>query len=501
VDLLPQPIEAAVIVDMSSRLRLLGLELKNGTNVSALKTFKPQEITGDDTVISSLKDFIRQNNIQHKNSILIPPAELITFKRVQLPLIPKHELLEAIKWQIKESLTFDISEAIVDCIVLKEVEKGDSTKILDCLAIAANASRIKEKIGLLKQAGLGCVSVIPLPLCYTELVSRYFLKEAADTLGILHLGEAGSFINIYTNKKLEFYRELPFPRDKLREALDLSKQQTEDDSNQAISQIRSSLERLAQEIKRSVSYYCVQLQGGAINKILLAGDAAKIFQLDKFLSKELSLNLIKIWLPDTITLKSLINQDELLECLAAIGAGLIQDKGINLLPFEFKTERIEKLEEFSLRWITLIAFLLLALSYFFATAGINAFQKRLKNANLQLNILTEVKKVKELTDEYDKFISGVKAGEPELGLLLKKLSGLVPKDVFLDELFLDSKGKSGFVTGVIKGLEQDKNKILSQLARNLGNSGDFTDISIGPVENIKQNEQDIINFKLSFKLR
>lgn len=509
-DLLPRAVDSVIIVDMSSDLKLFNLELKDGTKLSALKTFKLGQEEADKFIINSLKDFIHQNNIQHKNFILIPPLDLVVFKRIQLPLMPQAELFDAIKWQIKDGLTFDLSQAIVDYLILKEIDKEDGTKTLDCLVMAAKELEIKEKISLLKQLGLGCVSVIPFPLCYTELVSRYFLKGESDAIGVLHLGEAVSFINIYKNKKLEFYREAPLPADKLREALKtaldferkagLSQQERDELSTQIISMLRIALEKLAAEIKRSLSYYSAQPQGIPVNKILLAGDAVRIQHLDKFLSKELSLNTGKIWLPDTISVEGSVNQGELLHNLAGIGAALTQGKGVNLLPLEFRTERIEKLERFSLRWVGLIAFLLLALAYLFASVGINAYQKRLKNATLQLNILTEVKQVKELTDEYNKFISGVKESEPELGLLLKKLSSLASADIFLDNLDLDSESKSGFLTGIIKEQQQDKETALTQFAKNLGESGYFTNISIASVDKAKSNGQEAISFKINFNL-
>ncbi|HLD82838.1 MAG TPA: hypothetical protein VI976_02695, partial [Candidatus Omnitrophota bacterium] len=212
--------------------------------------------------------------------------------------------------------------------------------------------------------------------------------------------------------------------------------------------------------------------------------------IDKFLKTELSLNVGKI---SVLNLGSQIPQ-ALYEGLSlAIDYG----QGINLLPYEFRVEKFERLQKVSLRWIGFIAGALLFFSYLFASVGINAYKRRLENARLHLNVLSEVKAAKDRIEEFNKFIAQVSASQPDAGSLLKKLSNIAPRDLFIEALSINSELTSFKASGYIKSISQSPDVILNRFVSDMQSTQYFSDVSISSLEKTA----DMVKFNLTSKLK
>ncbi len=523
-------VDAVIVVDIGSKLTLLNIELRPQIKISALKTFHLVKHQRDKIILNALTNFIQENRILHKNVILEPYLESLLIKRIQLPAIPEAELLEAIKWQLKSEVSFDLSAAVIDFSVLKETARDDGSKVLDVISVVAQLEEIRPQVLLLKQLGLHCLAVAPLVFGYTKLLKDYFLKEKDEPIVILHMEEENCSISIHKENKLEFYRELPLSINKLRESLkaalfsdkgkiELSADEIDEvlfsigvpqgdvvyknklNSLQILSMLRPTLERLAQEMKRSLTYYASQFQGGEVNKILVAGLAVEIPNLDKFLSQELSSSIRKISLVDKTIASSSINTKDLLQSYASFGLALDYGQGINLLPHEFRTEKFEKVQKVSLRWVAFIAFLLLVFSYIFAKLGVSSYQKRLDNALLHLNVLSEVKQIKTDIDGFNQFIIDIRNSEPPISAVLKKISSIASRELFIDDFSLNCDSKILKISGFIKNTNQNADAILNKFVRDMECSSYFINANISSVEKIKSQDTEIVEFNITFKLR
>lgn len=530
-DMFNKKIDAVIVVDIGSNLKLINVELRPEVKISALKVIKLANDKKEEIILNALRNFIQENNIQHKNAILRPLLKSVFIKRLQLPAMPYAELPEAIKWQLKkEEVAFDLTEAVFDFFILKETLRPDGAKALDVVCVIAQEKEIKPQVLLLKQAGLNCLVVVPLAFGYANIVARYIPHEKDEPIGILHIEDDASFITIHKEKKIEFFRELPISINKLREALagtlvtDRGKVSlTKDDINsilfehgiplsgsslykdklaekEALAMLRPTLERLTQEIKRSLLYYESQFQGEKIKKILVGGLAAGIPNLDRFLTQDLSLDIQKISLADKVKVASNIDVKALSEYSATLGLALDYGAGTNLLPHEFRTEKIERFQKVSLRWVAFLAILLLAVSYIFAKAGVSAYQKRLDNALLHLNVLSEIKQIKTDTDEFNKFISEISSQDLPITVMLKKLSSIAGKELFLDNFSLNYDTKAVIIAGFIKSFNRDCDIILTKFVHNMEGSAYFIDANIVSVEKASTAGVETLKFNLTFKL-
>jgi type IV pilus assembly protein PilM len=147
-------VDSVIVVDIGSKLTLLNVELKGNIEVSALKIVELEASKRNEIILNSLRDFIQENSIASKFAILKPYLSSLLIKRLQMPVVPDNELEEAIKWQLKEEVSFDLSEAVLDFSVIKKTTKDDGSKILDIICAVAQEQEVKSQVLALKQSGL-----------------------------------------------------------------------------------------------------------------------------------------------------------------------------------------------------------------------------------------------------------------------------------------------------------------------------------------------------------
>ncbi len=524
-NILTKKVDSLIIVDISSALTLMNVELKAEPRINAIKTFALPPDKKNEAISGALQDFLRENNIPHKNAILKPLLTSIFSKRLKLPAMPRAELLDAIKWQLKEEAPFDLNTAIVDFLLIKETAQQDGSRMSEVLCVAVPEKEIKEQVLLLKQAGLNCLSVSLLPFGYSNLITRYFTPAKNEATGILHIADDRCFITIHGADKIEYYRELPLSIDKFREVLsgtlatdrgmvNLSPEDINSIlfehgipvgeatsykdklvASEVLGMLRLTLERLASEIKRSLSYYVEQYQGGEkVNKIMIAGLGAGVPNLDKFLAQELGLDIQKISLEDKVKISGGVSPRDLCENAGDLGLALGYENSINLLPYEFRTEKIETFQKVSLRWIAFAAFLILAVSYIFAKANIGMQERRLKNTLLQLNVLSEVRNIKSKLDILNKFSGEINSLDAPVEPILKKISNIAAREIFFNEFNLDFTSKSGRITGILKGSDEI---LLTSFVNGFNRSGYVMNATI---DDMNKGDADTTNFKIIFKL-
>ncbi|MDD5431890.1 MAG: pilus assembly protein PilM [Candidatus Omnitrophica bacterium] len=512
-------------------LKLFDLKLSGEVEIKAFQSLSIPEGKKEQLIQSSIRDFLKANNIFHKNAILVPSQSLVFSKRLQMPVIPDKELLDAIKWKIKDDLPIELSDAVVGFQIINTLTKEDGSREYDIECVAVKENEVKSQVEMIKGLGLSCLAVVLAPFGYVNLINKYFSEDSKKTVGILHVDENKSYFVICKNEKLEFYRELPFSVNELRKALSsvlitekgklqLNPEEINDilfkggipwgdkeaykdkfAASQILGLLRSPLDMLIQEIKRSLAYYETQFKGAAIEKIYLNGKGLKVPNLDKFLQEASALNIENFPLIGNLKAGAGIESDVLLENYAFVASGLDYENNINLLPQEYRSEKIEKLQVMSLRWVFFIAALLLLVFYLLAHVGVDVYQKRLDNAEFQLKVISEIKDIKARTDAFDNFVSSLRSREVPVGLLLKKISMLAPREVFLNSMEINSETKTGSFSGLVKSTNADPNAALAKFISDLGSSGNFADIDISNVTKGALQGFDVMMFEVTFKLK
>ena len=443
------------------------------------------------TVSEILRTLVSEVGLKTKKVNVTVSGSGVNISRIIVPSMPKAELKEAVRWEVKGRLPFPIETAQIDFHVLSEFVE-DGAKKLDMIAVACPNNLIERTLSIVKGAGLQPIhlDVGPFALWNALLSWDQFKKE--QTVALVDLGAEKTGIHFFKDGILQFSREvtpsgaditraimegieaekepnLLYERaEKIKEEMGIPSEadqevlrQAQDDLGQAedinLSKIpflvRPVFERMATEIGRSIDYYKNQFNE-PIDRVLLTGGGANLKNIASYLASELHYPIEPFNPAREILFDSKKIDVEVLDqkgsmLTGAVGIALPEPKRIELLPAKepfLPKVSFGKLIPVLAPLIALIVFVWIVISMTGKEAAIKkdletkkAKITTLETLTARLTLLRE--KEAKVKQELSLFPSSVIVSVPYREILMG-VNHIVPENVTLTLLSVQSKGKS-----------------------------------------------------------
>jgi len=90
----------------------------------------------------------------------------VQIKRISIPSLPKNELKEAVRWEIKNYLPFPVETAQIDFHILNEYVE-DNIKKLDLIVVACPKHLVDRTLSIAERAGSNRF-ILMWPFCPLE---------------------------------------------------------------------------------------------------------------------------------------------------------------------------------------------------------------------------------------------------------------------------------------------------------------------------------------------
>jgi type IV pilus assembly protein PilM len=374
-------------------------------------------------LINFINSFVQENSISTKDAYLaISGKDAVILKQVVLPELPKEEILQAIKWQLKEEIPFDLSAASLVWQTSRNFSDEDGAKKSELVVAVVKKEIIEQCLATVDKCALSPQNICVSPFSYENILSCYSKRPVL--CAVLDIGYKESVLGIYQQGTLRFARKLNFSSDALTQALStsfvsdegtvsLSYEDAEKikiaagipltekptieniSATQIISLVRPALEALARDLKLSLDYFTSHFDAERIPLLYITGGGSNLKNLDKYLHNEIGINVEHLLLPQNVSHPSqnkesfILEQNQIANALATI----LKPASIDLLPPEIKKQKVEFIEKIFLR-VTIITAAGIFLSLMFlANFQINDYKKRLANAKLHLGVIGHVKEL------------------------------------------------------------------------------------------------------------
>jgi type IV pilus assembly protein PilM len=470
----------------SHSIKLVGLKMTSkGPFLTCMgaKEIPPGADKEDVRMISeTLKTLLGEVGLKTKKVRLSVSGSGVHIKRIAIPALPKAELKEAVRWEIKNYLPFPVETAEIDFHILNEYVE-DTVKKLDLLTVACPKQLIDRTLSIAEGAGLQPYHLDVAPFALWDALLTWASMRKEETVALIDLGAEKTGIYLFKDGILQFSREVtPAGADITRaimEGIGSAKepeflyqraerikkemgipseayQERVRDQSPSLSKIsflvRPVLEKLVAEIGRSLDYYKSQFSEEKIGRVLLTGGGANSKNIVSYLGSELRLPvelfnpLNKILFDSKKIDIQLMNQMGSIFTIAA-GMALPEAKRIELLParepFWAKVQGVKSIPVLA-PGIALLVFLGAAL---YMNGQVNTIQKEIdtkrgKMANLDA-LQTKLKTLKEkdiqLKEKLSQFPSSMIVPVPHRDIL-REVSQMVPDNVTLTLLSVQSKG-------------------------------------------------------------
>lgn len=511
----------------SSTLKIVCTRTGRSPVLSFYSVTRLPENYSEAAIVESIQKTLKENKSCARDAVLTFTDESLIIRRLMLPHVARDEIIDALKWQAKDLVHYDVDKAVIDFELLGETEKEDGSKVMDLLVVIASRDEIDKKVKVLKEAGLNAVSITVSPFALKNLLKMDQDIELSKNIVIIDIGYKKTELSIFKNKAIEFVRYIAVGSGNITEAMTgsltlgngsmaLSRDEAEKlklrlgisyedevvdrgiTSRQILSLMRSSLERLAKEIKRSMDYYTQEYGTAPIDSVYLIGGGALLKNMDRFLSEELNVQVKLIGLPRAIDVSKVrLTATDLSPLIPLISAVLGYKKCPNLLPSEYRQEKIEFIEKISLRMTAIIVGIVLLASFLFIKFKVGDYTSRLRNAVIQKNILDQIKYLQDRVVERSAFLSQARMSEIPLEYIMKELSRIIPQNCVLDNLSVDQKTKTLEMKGVIYEARGTAEEVLTKFMEALERSRYFKDAQLTSVQGRTTGREASSNFEMS----
>jgi type IV pilus assembly protein PilM len=397
----------------SHSIKVVGLQMTSKgpfLTHAGIKEIPHREQREDPTFISeTIKALFREVGLKPGKVNLTVSDPSIHIRRITLPSMPKSELREAARWEMKSHLPFPVESAQIDFVILGEVTDKDLKK-LDLIVAACPRQLIDRSLAIAEGAGLRPIHLGGGPFALWNLLSALGHFEKEGVTGLVDLGAEKTGIYLFQDGILQFSREVtPGGMDLTRaimEGMDSDEEhhllydraekikhemgipsktfyQKNGDPSSNQSKIpylvRPILERLIAEIGRSFDYYRNQFHRERIDRLFLTGGGANTKNIATYLSETLGLPVEKLNPFDKILYDAKKIETQFLDqrgsaFAIALGIALPDRKRIELLPAKepyWSRARMEK-------WIPRLAALLTLLAFVWFILNMSAQVATLK---------------------------------------------------------------------------------------------------------------------------
>lgn len=433
-------------------------------------------------IIDALKEAIPPEQFKYAVGILSLPDDASQIKRLNLPQMPISEIPEALKWRVKGLVSFDVNNAVLDFNIVGEFKDEEDAKKTEIIMAAVPRSEIDEQVRLLKESGLDTIGSVNIDTFGLSNVVKLTPEGKKTGLcAILKLGYTGSSFNVYKGGELVFVRNIPIGINQIKDSvkgpvttdagtveltqadIDQLKEAgiPEDrdiflngrlEGRHMLALVRPVLESLCNEVSRSLEYYTANMETREIQKLYIVGDGSVYKNLDRFIKDTLSIDTEYLKPPsytiDPVTQGDMVGIIPQIVSLIGIAKGGVTAK-VNLLPVEYRVEKIQQIQKISIRIVSFTAVAILLTSFLFVNIRASDYNRRLLNIKSRRKILQEIKDLYDMTRERKKLIDTVKAlGVPSVSIM-KELSNVVPQNTVFDQLIIDQKSKKLRIEGTV----------------------------------------------------
>lgn len=431
------------------RAACIEIQSKNKDKKSAAIEALKQALTGIDTKKAKI--------------VCVVNCPQTTTRVMTIPPMPKDELAEALRWEIKDYIPFPIENAIVDFRTLGSVVENNVKKLNVLVAVSP-----KETIEYLLQLFAALEIKVSCFMPVSEAQQRLIALSPwghNKMIAAVEMGERLTELNIYKDKTLVLSRHLPIAGNDITQGMtgsyisdegkiSLDWEEAErikrehgipsaDETlspkgnispQQIVSLIRPKIEQLTGEIERSLKYCEEGAVGSKFDSLILYGGGIQLKGLPEILRNELDIEVhidnpldrvahLPGAVPDTE--KAVSHRLGL-----AIGAALSKAEGVNLLPVELKEETKRFIERISLEAVVITVIAAVSLVYTGMHIKLAGSKKALGAAQFEYdNLAPQIEMLK-----WNIAVTNIIQNEYLWEEILRELSHVVPESVYLTEL-------------------------------------------------------------------
>lgn len=242
------------------------------------------------TVAAAIRRLFERHQIKTTQVAMALAGNAVIVRRITLPAMSEQELEQAIYWEAKQNIPFDIEDVHFDFQVLDSPAAVSPRGTQDVLLVAAKKERIADYTGVVENAGCTPVVVDVDALALQNAYELNYGTRPEAVVVLLNAGASSININVLNGDQSVFTRDVATGGDAYTEALqkeldlkfeeaDLLKRGvpvngvTYEDADPVI---RAVSENLLLEIGRTFDFFKETTPSDRVDSIMFSGGTSRI---------------------------------------------------------------------------------------------------------------------------------------------------------------------------------------------------------------------------------
>ena len=244
-------------------------------------------------------------DLQRTPASSVLAAHAYQLQLLEIPNVPREELLSAIRWRLKDLIDFPVEEAVVELLEMPPHSNPGAPHT--GYAVVTRREEVMQQVKSMQRADLN-MDVIDIPeLCIRNVA--VLLPEDKDGVAFMHFTEDRGYLTITRQGVLHLARHLDTGRRALADA-------RSDEFT-----LQEMVNGIALEVQRSLDYYESHYDCRPVTQIVL-GPGADLEALTTGLTQNLGVNVRTVEFEDLFSLEQETPLDVQGNCLLAVGAAL-----------------------------------------------------------------------------------------------------------------------------------------------------------------------------------
>lgn len=169
-----------------------------------LSSFNYTPISNKAETSTTLKKIIHDNKLEGHGIFTTLLSSEYSLEMLEKPAVPESELRQAVRWKIKDSLSFDVNDAIIDVFEIPDQKERGRTPLV--YVAAAEKELLKQRIQTLEEQGVEIESIDIIELTMRNIAA--LLPEDQQGVALLKLDGTKGLMTLTQNSSLYLTRSI-----------------------------------------------------------------------------------------------------------------------------------------------------------------------------------------------------------------------------------------------------------------------------------------------------
>lgn len=273
------------------------------------------EANGKQELNGAIKEIIKEHAVSGIPCACVLSPGYYSMMQIETPEVEPEELIEAVRWRIKDLLNYDAEEAIIDLFDIPEQHQRGERHMQ--YVVATHVPLLKPHIDVLHDCGVDLKAIDIVELALRNFAS--LMPGNDEGISIIHLGKKSGIIQIVKDSVLYLTRKLDINVNTFISAGDYS---IEGKTVKISPQLQDALDILILELQRSLDYYESHFVQAPIDSVVLTPTEEVMPYLSPYTGKQLSVNACQIDLNTMFDCHHDISPYLQARCFSAVGGAL-----------------------------------------------------------------------------------------------------------------------------------------------------------------------------------